>query len=201
MTALPEKLMWLLATRRYSMFMPGSRDDLLLEYPELQDIPSMNALRGKPKELLFVWYYACKASPAMELTSHGERVEFATNAVYRGKPPLEVVQRYKDKRWSPEIARAIPDMQAFELGVRVKNRLILEKMQNDILFIIGSKDAMHIKNTEEQKQYLDLCVQAQKFIATSTKQAEGGFSVKEIAPEDESAGAVRERVQILTTDK
>lgn len=183
------------------MFMPGSRDDLLLEYPELQDIPSMNALRGKPKELLFVWYYACKASPAMELNSHGERVEFALQAVYKGKAPEEVVLRYKDKRWSPEIGRAIPDMQAFELGVRVKNRLLLEKMQNDILFIIGSKDARGISDTEEQKEYLDLCVQAQKFIATSTKQAEGGFSVKEIAPEDETPGAVRERSQALITNK
>lgn len=196
MSELPPDLKWMLATRRYSMFMPGNREDLLVEYPELQDIPSFNALKGKPKELLFVWYYACKASPAMELNSHGERVEFALESVYKGKPPAEVIQRYKDKRWSPEIARAIPDMQGFELGVRVKQRLMVEFTLNNLLKIINV-NVDELLTMEEKKEYADFAEKAMKVIANITQKAEGNYGVKEIAIEDESPGAVRERSQPL----
>jgi hypothetical protein len=117
---------YLLATGRYSMFNPTSKGDLTLDYPELRKIPSFDALR--PKHMLFVWHYACRASRASELHDDKDRMRYAVMRVWGRTPPKEIAETFMVGKWKKEIDDAIHDIRGFEVWPRLMMKLMCTQL-------------------------------------------------------------------------
>lgn len=181
----------LLATRRYSMFFPGTRNDLLLEYPELRGIPSIRKAGDKPKDLLFVWYYACKASPAMELVDDKARIEFALKAVWGDPVPKDVHARFISHKWGEEVSAAIDDMRRFELGPRVRAKLLLERALDNMTALVDkSKYEVASMDIDDQKNYTAIVGKVLSDIMPRIKEMEGNYGVRELGESEYKPGEV-----------
>lgn len=175
----------MLATRRYSMFFPGSRNDLLLEYPDLRSIPSIKKVGDKPKELLFVWYYACKASPAMALVDDRSRIEFALKAVWGDPVPADVHSRFINHKWGETVSMAIDDMRKFELGPRVMSKLIVERTIRNIAKLLDvDADSIASNDWDTKKAYMDVAVKGTQALMGLQAKADGDFGVREVGEAD-----------------
>ena len=79
-----------LAESEYSFFAPIDLRNLLDDYVELRDVPAIMAIAHKPLYVLWVWYFACRASPGMRLHSEKERIEYAIRMVWPDAPPGDI---------------------------------------------------------------------------------------------------------------
>lgn len=169
-----------LALRRYSMFFPGTRNDLLLEYPELRKVPEIAKLNDRPKWLLFVWYYACKASPVMDLIDDKARIELAVRAAFGDPAPKDIMAQCVSHKWDADVAEALVVMGRFELGVRTRNRLLVERVQKNIQAMLDKDPKwLLLQDIDIQKQYVDMASKAMPMLKGLQETAEGGYGVKE----------------------
>jgi len=64
----------------YSIFRPDSKRRIQQDYPEISLRPVFQKL--SPDEMIFVWYYACEASPYFDIDSDRERTEKSLKAAF-----------------------------------------------------------------------------------------------------------------------
>lgn len=114
------------ASGRYSLFHPGNKANLLSDFPELRKIASFMEL-DSPKKLLFVWYYACKASPAREILDESERIRYALRKAWGDRVPKEIEEPYTRKGWGTEVGSAIADMAAYEPELRIRLKAVCKQ--------------------------------------------------------------------------
>lgn len=106
-----------LLSRKYSLFHPRSKMDLMMDYPELRNIPALKL--DNPKKLLFVWAYACRCSRARELTDKRDRIRYAMHFAWGKNPPKDIRETYPEERWGQRVQEAIEAMNAFEPAPRM----------------------------------------------------------------------------------
>lgn len=115
----PEEL---IASGQFSWCHPTSKGDLLLDYPMLREQQVFMDL-DSPRKLLFVWFYACKASRARELPDDKERIRYALMCAWGTKWPKEV-NTFIDGRWGKEVQDAIAVMRDIEPGPYIMRRVM-----------------------------------------------------------------------------
>lgn len=117
---------YLMMKRRYSLFWPKGRADLLLDYPDLRRVQAFMKL-DEPRKMLFVWFYACRISPIVEnIPDDAGRIRESIKEAWRGKASPELIEKYTKKGWGPEVGAAIIAMRAYMADARIRLRLLLE---------------------------------------------------------------------------
>lgn len=192
----------LLATSRYTCFWPKDKGDLISDYPELMEIPSIRALQGKPKDLLFVWFYAFRASPVVA-GFHGDksRKQAALVAVHGNDIP-EAYQRYLKDNGLPEaVAEAVKAMRCIELGARTRERLMCERNIINAQRIIDIDVASLPPDWNEKKNYLIAVEKAGDIIAQNRLRLEGLSGVVRVEEVDEKASTTAARLRRIPVEQ
>lgn len=130
---LVSEIEYLMMLRRYSTFWPKSKNDLLMDYPELRKVKSFADI-DNPRKMLFVYFYACRISPIVRVFQEdSKRIEAAMKEAWGKRIPKEIKDAYMQRDFGDEIANAIEDMRAYIPEGRVRMKLLfmraLERVQ------------------------------------------------------------------------
>lgn len=182
----------------YSVFKPKSTRGLFVDYPELKKFSKLENLR--PDDILFVWFYACEASPVnskKKETSQRDRVKESLDLSYY-KSDINTISKIDadnmlDGRFSPKIAGAIEQMEKFRVGPRVRARMLTEKMLTNVETIldIDASDTAQFQNKDKEvdfakkKAYVDTVEKGLKIIPKLISSLEGGYDLSEEKEEEE----------------
>lgn len=175
---------------RYSMFYPRTKDGLLNDYPQLAKVKEFYDLRKE--ELLFVWYFFCKASPYYGIDDRFERAEKSVKRAFQGVNTVETAQ-YKKCNFPDKINFAGEKMKLYEPGPRIRAKKLVEKILSDYEKMIGSIDITDDENWRnnagevdmaKKKNYIELTKTVTTALAGLIAQSEEGFGVTEIMDED-----------------
>lgn len=179
--------------RKYSLFMPTDKGDLMLDYPELRSVPSFKPLQSKPKDMLFVWYYACKASPGIDL--HGvDRITFAVKAAFGERVAKDLLTRYQNKQWSSEVDAAIADMRRYEPSVRIQNKIHATRLLRNLNFISSIDFELDPPvGWDDKRKAIAAIKEAAELIPVIQKLVEGDLGVVDITDVQEPPGAALAR--------
>jgi hypothetical protein len=140
----------LMATQRYQLWNPNSKGDLLIEHPELRKVASFMSLT--PRKMLFVWWYACKWSPAMKLVDDKDRIGYSLFRAYGKRVPKDIDETFHKHTWGEEVSQAIADMSGFEPGPRVMMKLMCQDIMDKVKSIL-SEPAPSNGDWSEAKEY------------------------------------------------
>jgi hypothetical protein len=166
------------------LFVPKNEKDLRRQYPELEGIAELKALSAR--EVLFVWYYACKGSKLVHTVHNlGERALIAIK-----KSRLEL-DRNKETEYTngvfPEkIKIAIEKMKTFSPKARNRARLMVEQIFDNYenLVKIDPETSFRLLDKEGtpvgidwtgRKQYIDSCEKIAETLPKLIRQIEEGF--------------------------
>lgn len=192
----------LIAERQWTMFYPMSKAEIFLDYPELARLPEFMALAGKPAQLRFVWFFACKASRARELHNESDRIRYAVLAAWDLEPPKDVMAKYLLKKWPPAVSAAIEVMRGYELEPRIIRMLSAQKMLRTIASIVNRPAPDARAKWSEVGDYLDALKKAEALNAELAKFMEPnafGVTVKK-KEQEEQEGAIMERLHSARVD-
>lgn len=192
----PEKRFELEKMSIYSLFIPKSKTALTQDYPELKNFPELKVMRGD--KLLFAWYLGCEGSPAFEYYDSEDPKERRLAILFAKKHSKWRIAEYEfdgflERETLPsDIARAIEIFNTFKLGVRVRMKLMAEKMLENFEKVvnvdINGPDFNIVdregNNTGERdyskiKQYSDTCINIRNKMNELLEQVEHGFGVTE----------------------
>jgi hypothetical protein len=173
----------------FSIFKPKSTRALYDDYPELKTHMELKSLTRF--ELLFIWYYACEASPLFKITSNRDRASEAMNLTFFSNKQKrlsdEDKERYLNGKFPEKLKAAIEVMERFRIGPRVRAKMILEKgFENleHILNIDASNDE-NFKNAQgevdqsKKKSYVDTLDKAVSLLPNLINTLESGFGVNQ----------------------
>lgn len=173
----------------YSIFKPRAGRQIKLDYPELNSFPVFQNLRND--EMLFVWYYACEASPIFRMLKDRDRVDEALKLSFFRTRGTSVAQDLKEQylagNFPPKILDAINEMSKFKIGPRIRAKMIIEKSFDNIekiLDVDASDDSMFMNKDKEvdftkKKAFVDTVSKAMDILPSLIKQLEGNFSLVE----------------------
>ena len=172
--------------KRYSMFYPKTKRGLLSDYPELKKIESFSKLSRA--ELLFVWYYACKASPFYGEENDEVRVKKALKESFGKTAGLDITSRYVAGNFVDKIRTAITEISRFEPGPRIRAKMMVEKIlaNYEKLIDVNVNGKVEFTNKDgeidwsKKKAYIDACNTVSKALPTLITQSEGGFGITEV---------------------
>jgi hypothetical protein len=157
----------------YVIFCPKNKDDLRRDYPELWDYPSLSKLTN-PSELVFVWWYACRSSPIIDLPEE-KRFPLAISKAYKGARANEVLSKYAPTGQAPSLPEewkaAITTMNSFNPFMRIE-------MAVDNLFLLRQCQR-HIRQEnqgaqKDREDYLKTAALARKIQSEILKDIEKG---------------------------
>lgn len=151
----------IIAERQWTMFYPMSKAEIFLDYPELAKLPEFMALAGKPKQLRFVWFYACKASRARELHDDSDRIRYALLAAWDLEVPKEIETKYMARKWPDNVSKAIEVMRGYEMEPRLVRMISAQKMLRTVTTIVNRKPPAEGAKWSEVGDYLDALKKAQ----------------------------------------
>lgn len=103
------------------LFAPKSERGLRIDYPELRNYKEFDI---RPKELLFVWYYACKSSPYFNLDIPEKEIVkkcIEASGLYFSDPVKKT--EFLEGRFPDKIKLAVQTMNSFEPSARIKAKL------------------------------------------------------------------------------
>lgn len=189
----------------YSIFMPDSSRSILLDYPELAENKSFKKLG--PNDMLFVWYFACEASPFFDIQGDRKKVQHAIDKAYSRKGggyliPKASVEEYLAGKFPEKIKLAIDEMIKFRIGPRVRALKVLEKgfvNLEAILDVDPTNDKSFLGKDgtvdfAKKKAYVDTFKTAIETMPKIVKQMEQRYSVVEFKDEesldDEGSGFI-----------
>lgn len=103
--------------KRYYIYAPYNAQSLRQQYRELGDNPTLRDLSAT--DLLFVWWYANKTSPILELPDK-ERVVIAVQKAHASKHQAEAkLAQYKNLNFPDSVRAAIKVMGSFDPAGRI----------------------------------------------------------------------------------
>lgn len=168
---------------KLSMFYPKTRKGLKDDYPELSKIEAFKTLNKN--DLLFVWYYACKASPFYREEELSIRAKKSVIESYGEIAGEKMCRAYSAGNFPEKIRIAIPEMGKFQIGPRIKAKLMVEKIMNNYSELIDINVETEFKDKEgeedwtKKKAYIDSCAKISAALPTLIIQSEGSFGVTE----------------------
>jgi hypothetical protein len=183
----------------YSIFRPDSKRRILQDYPELALKKVFQKL--SPDELIFVWYYACEASPYFDVDSDRERTEKCLKEAF-SRPgggyiiSKAIVEDYFSGKFPLKIKEANSEMIKYRIGPRVRALQILEKGISKIEAIldVDADDDKQFKSKDgtvdfaKKKAYVDTFRSAMDSMSDRIEQMEQRFSVVEVKNEESIEG-------------
>ncbi len=168
---------------KYSMFFPKSRRKLIDDYPELGKIDAFSKLNRS--EMLFVWYYACQASPYYDQDDFGRIIELCIRKSFGKSVGRNRKERFMSGNFPEKIVTAIEAMKRYEVGRRVRAKRMVEKILENFETLVyvdvesdtQFEDANGEVNVAKKKSYVDLCVNISKQMSNLLAQVEEGYGV------------------------
>lgn len=169
--------------KNLSMFYPKTKKGILSDYPELKKIGVFEKINKN--EMLFVWYFACQSSPFHDEEDPKIRCERSVIEAFGPERSKQVMGAYSAGNYSERVRLAISEMQKFQIGPRIRAKMMVEKIMSNYeqLIDIDTKTAFKDKDHEEdwtkKKAYIDSCAKISSTLPTLITQSEGGFGVTE----------------------
>lgn len=173
----------------FSIFKPKSTRALYDDYPELKIYPELKSLSRF--ELLFVWYYACEASPLFKITSNRDRADESMKLTFfsnkQKRLSEEDKERYLNGKFPEKIKASIEVMSRFRIGPRVRAKMILEKGFDNLekILDIDASDQTNFINAQgevdqsKKKSYVDTLDKAVSLLPNLINTLESGFGVNQ----------------------
>lgn len=174
----PENLVdQLLAGHQYYIFAPSKKMNLLADYPELLKYEVFGRL--SQRQLIYVWCYECKGSPAIiRGLSDSDRKRFAFGMAYEGAEKTEEALAVLKGRYDENMRLAIKEMSRFELGPRVKARLLAEISLSNISAALGADNSTilgsPLMKPSDKKAILEMIDKGADIIEKLNRVFEGG---------------------------
>lgn len=171
---------------KLSMFYPKTTKGLVIDYPEIASNPVLKALNKN--DLLFVWYYACRASPFVKEDNNSVKIENAAKEAYGRTINEGLLQKLLAGNFSDKMRHAIVEMEKFQVGPRIRAKMMVEKIMGNYstLVDIDPKTDFQDKDGEEdwtkKKAYIDSCAKISSALPLLISQSEGGFGMIETEP-------------------
>jgi len=167
----------LLASHQYYIFAPTKKMNLLADYPELLKYDAFG--RVSQRQLVYVWCYACKGSPAViRGLDESEKQRFAFNMAYDGAERTDEAKKMLSGKYDDNVRLAIMEMGRFELGPRVKARLLAEISLSNISAALGSDNSTILGNPlvkpSDKKAILEMIDKGADIIEKLNRVFEGG---------------------------
>lgn len=186
----------LLATGRYSMFNPTSTGDLVLDYPELRKVESFSNTKLKPRQMLFVWHYACRASRSQELVDDKDRIRYAVIKAWGKEFPQPIMDQYLSRQWGAEVEAAIRDMRGFEFGPRVRMKLQCAQVMERVEALLGqpappAKEGWGARNEYFKAVAAGMALQRELLPYTE----HNAFGISVVDEDEEEEGEVMDRLR------
>ena len=155
---------WLMMKRKYSIFWPTSKTDLLLQYPALKKDESF--IRLKPRQMLFVWFFANRTSPLVQnVPDETIRIKYALGEAYHPKPvPDDILKAYSNHKWGGEVAQAINSMRAFMPDARIRLRLLLESNIDRVQMLLEG-DVSNLTTWKQRAEFFNAVEAGNRLIA------------------------------------
>lgn len=179
---------------RYLLFAPKSARGLRVDYPELNEYKEFQGLR--PKEILFVWWYACRSSPYFNMDYNSEReiVEMCLDRVnfYFDDPAKK--EKYLSQNFPEKISAAISMMRTFQPSVREMARKSAVRSLHNIRKLTSlelDEDGNHplFRNKDDEwdfkkrNDYMKMIISKEEKIDAIIEKAEQGFGLMKLTAE------------------
>lgn len=177
---------------RFSIFYPKSRRAIYNDFPELRKHQELTSI--PPKDLVFVWYYACKASPLYDVEDDVERVKQSMDRAYTKE---EKKRKYDDLvklNFGEKMRKAINVMATFDPGARLQALEMTRQAFNNIKSLISVQeedlesqflDKDGNVDWSKKKAYIDSVKNAHQALPQMVKDIENAFGVVESEEDDE----------------
>lgn len=167
-----EQVLLDLLSKDYVIFAPKGNKELKREYKELDDYQEFKALNNS--DLLFVWWYACKCSPLINIPEE-KRVFMAIDQSYRDKGIQEARKvDWQNRDFPPHIKQAIKVMDRFNPQMRVQfaadTQFLLQQCQHAI------RQDTSKATPEEKEDYMKTAILARKLQKDILQDLERGNS-------------------------
>jgi hypothetical protein len=171
----------------FSIFMPKSANAIFTDYPDLKSIPEFRNLSNM--DMLFVWYFACEASPFYRVSSDARRTELAMEQSYlkytKDEFDKKRIANLKAGQLGERIEEAVIRMRKFRIGPRVRAAMMVEKMLDNLekIVSIDASDETKFANKDGEldfakyKSYVDSAQKASQMLPELISQMEVGFNV------------------------
>lgn len=178
---------------KYSLFAPRTENGLKNDYPELRDNPAFE--KCSKAELLFVWYFACEASPFINIQDERTRCKRSLEQAYTKNGVLEMGREAKSRMLNMEFKEYLPgaikSMGQYRMGPRVKEKKMVDKVLSNYEAIVDMdingaefKDEDGDKDFDKIKKYVDSTKSIIGTLPSLNKMAEGSSGLSERKVED-----------------
>lgn len=174
----------------YSIFKPKSKRGIFTDYPELRNYPEFQGLKNP--QMVFIWYYACEASPFFNIEKTRDRIEKSLDAAFYDETGRKFIsdeerEQYLAGKFPAKVEAAITAMSNFRIGPRVRamklTEKIFENMEKILMIDAGDKKEFLNKDGEvdfsKKNAYMNAASKANDMMPKLIKQLEGNFSVSE----------------------
>jgi len=173
---------------KYSLFAPRTSNGLKNDYPELRD--NIHFEKLTKAEMLFVWYYACEASPFANIDNDRVRAKRSIEMAYLKDGRLDIGSGIKSKMENLDFKEylwpAIDSMQEYRMGPRVRKKRMVDRIMANFEVISDMdvkgpefKDEDGNLDFDKQKKYVDSCKSIMATLPSLDKMAEGNSGLKE----------------------
>jgi hypothetical protein len=160
------------------IFLEPSNRDLRIEYPELADIEEFKTL--SQRELLFVYYYSCKASSFVHTKEKGKRVDEAINKTWGSSMPIPEYRDYTSFKFPERVQMAIERMRLFQPEVRKRAKEMVDTIfDNYEKIVTNANNELLLASPEAAKSYVDVTLKIVDALQELIKKKEEGFGFKQ----------------------
>lgn len=195
----------LIAKGRFQLFYPTSKGDILVDYPELRKVPSFMALT--PQQMIFVWWYAARWSPARELQEDKDRIAYAMRKAWP-MTPSDILKHYPEREWGAKVDAAIRDMMSYEPLPRVMMKVTCQRIIGKIKRVteIDEPKFQDFKDKTEFFRATEAYLRAMKtgidmLDSLLPYTEKGAFGVVEVYDNEPEEGEDRERLTYQASEQ
>lgn len=158
--------------RKFSLFWPHNKSDLLNDYTELRRLKVFTDL--EPRKMLFVWFYSCRISPIVQgIQDDTQRIEEAIKEAWGKNPSKEIKEKYLMRQWGPEMSRAITAMRGYIPGVRIRMKLLMTETVDKVQALLDA-DVSGLNTWTQKREYFDAVAAANKLFKEMLPMLEEG---------------------------
>jgi hypothetical protein len=171
----------------FSICMPKSTNAIFTDYPDLKAVPEFRSLSNV--DMLYVWYFACEASPFYRIRSDEKRTQLSLEQSYfkfaKDEFDKKKIANMKSGYMGEKIEEAVLRMRKFRIGPRVRAAMITEKILDNFEHIlkIDASDKTNFMNKDGEldyskyKAYIDSASKALNDLPELIAKMETGFNV------------------------